>query len=237
MSTKVAFVVSIGRMSVGNETALPKIQSIVGQYGGTVAGGVGSSADPIIGVFGDAAQAAKAAQQAWYLDDVEAAKVLGTDAPGTIETPAGAVDGAAPDRGPSQYPKDFGLKEAIAAIKGGKTVSEAVDALLAASVVEKKEKKEKGEKEGGKEGKGDKDKDDADDKKKKMEEAAIDEAKNRWGHSLKKGMKVKVAHPRGGVEDDEIDGFEKHDDFSKAYGKQVRLKSGKTASADDIVPA
>ena len=237
MSTKVAFVVAIGRMSAGNETALPKIQSIVGQYGGTVAGGVGSSADPIIGVFGDAAQAAIAAQQAWYLDDVEAAKVLGTDAPGPIETPAGAVPGAAPDRGPSQYPKEFGVKDAVRAVAEGKTISEAVDALLAAPVVEKKEKKEKGEKEGEKEGKGDTDKDDADDKK-KVDEAAIDEAKNRWGHSLKKGMKVKVAHPRGGeVHDDEIDGFEKHDDFSKAYGKQVRLKSGRTAAADDIVPA
>lgn len=205
MTTKVAFVVAIGRLSTGNETALPKVQAIASQYGGKVTGGVGSSTDPIIAEFGDSAQAAKAAQQAFYLDDIEYANIVGNGGVGEIS--ANEPGGEVQNRGPSQYPLNYGIKEAVNAVVEGKPVAEAVTALLS--------------------------------EKPPVEESAeeITEAKNRWGHSLKKGTKVKVAHPRGGVEDDEIEGFDKPDEYSKAYGKQVRLKSGKTCGIDDCIPA
>lgn len=202
MPTKVAFVVAIGRLSNGNMTALPKVQGIVAQHGGTVTGGVGSSQDPIMAEFADAGQAAKAAQQAWYLDDIEFAKVINADMPGAVEPIANPPENKSQDQGPSQYPKNFGIKEAVAAVAEGKSVTEVADALLAEKVEEAK-----------------------------VEE--ITEAKNRWGHDLKKGMKVKVAHPRGGVEEDEVEKFE----ADKDYGKRVHLKSGKTCGVDDCIPA
>jgi hypothetical protein len=198
MPTQVAFVAAIGRVSVGADSALPKIQSIVGKFGGTVTGGVGSSQDPIMATFADSENAVKAAQQAYFLDDVEAARVLGADAVGN-GTPAAPPANAAQDQGPSDnFPKDYGIKEsadAITAVVAGAPIKEAVDALLA----EKAEKKEKGEKEGGKEGKGDTDKDDADDKKKKVDEsAALDDDGELKPHA-KKNIEDNVARLRDGL--------------------------------------
>lgn len=64
------------------------------------------------------------------------------------------------------------------------------------------------------------------------ESEEIDEAKNRWGHSIKKGMAVTVQHPRGGRYDDEIESFE----HMPGYGRRVILKSGRSAGIDDVAP-
>jgi hypothetical protein len=64
------------------------------------------------------------------------------------------------------------------------------------------------------------------------ESEEIDEAKNRWGHSIKKGMAVTVHHPRGGLYDDEIESFE----HMPGYGRRVILKSGRSAGIDDVAP-
>lgn len=136
MPTKVAFVVAIGRLSNGDMTALPKIQTIAAKHGGTVIpGGVGSSKDPIVAEFADGAEAAKAAQEAWYLDDIEFAKVLGADFPAAV-APVAPPEVKSQDNGPSQYPKNFGVQEAIQAVASGKPVAEAVDALLAPQIDE-----------------------------------------------------------------------------------------------------
>lgn len=79
MPFNVAFVAAIGRNSVGDWTARPKIESIVAKYGGKMGGGIGNSTNPLMASFAVKESAVNAAKDAWYLDDVEFAKVLETD--------------------------------------------------------------------------------------------------------------------------------------------------------------
>lgn len=59
---------------------------------------------------------------------------------------------------------------------------------------------------------------------------------NRWGHTLRVGMLVQVHHPRGGKYGDTIAAIEPSDDYSRAYGRQVRFTSGRSAGVDDCAP-
>lgn len=149
MPTRVTFVAQVGRVSAGAATALPKIESICAKFGGKVVGGVGSSTDPILAEFAEKPAAVAAAQEAWYLDDVEFAKVQGADA-----NAAGAVSESAEG---SEAVVVEGVSSAIDAVVSGQDAKTAVDSLIEAK---KKACKEKGDKE-----KGEKDDDKGGDKK------------------------------------------------------------------------
>ncbi len=147
----VSFVAAIGRVSLGADSARPKIESIVAKHGGKVTGGVGSSQDPIVAEFTEKKGAVEAAQEAWYLDDVESAKVMNADGPGLRESADAPVTIASID-------------DAIDAVTEGAAVADVVTSL-----VEKKSMppwlKKKGDKKDD-DKKGDDKKDDKGDKKK-----------------------------------------------------------------------
>lgn len=84
MTTTVNFVAAVGRVSAGAISALPKVEAICAKYSGRVTGGTGSSTDPIVAVFAEKLLAAQAAQEAFHLDDIEDARVVGADI-GVIE--------------------------------------------------------------------------------------------------------------------------------------------------------
>jgi hypothetical protein len=146
MPTIVNFVAAIGRVSAGNLSAMPKIESICAKNGGKVVKGQGSSADPIVAEFASREGAAAAAKEAWYLDDVESAKVV------EALTGAGAVAESV-EEAPAAKPLIESTDDAVDAVASGVEVVEAVDALIEAH----KKKAKKGEKKD----------DDADDKGKK----------------------------------------------------------------------
>lgn len=58
---------------------------------------------------------------------------------------------------------------------------------------------------------------------------------NRWGKKLRKGMRVRVHHPRGGTEEGVITKFETKGAFVRAYGKRLTLDNGFSAAIDDVV--
>ncbi len=84
MTTTVNFVAAVGRVSAGAISAKPKIEAICAKFGGRVTGGLGSTQDPIVAEFADKMAAAKAANEAFHLDDVEDARVVGADV-GVVE--------------------------------------------------------------------------------------------------------------------------------------------------------
>lgn len=136
MPVTVNFVAAIGRVSAGSISALPKIESICAKNGGKVVGGQGSSTNPISAEFATMEGAKLAAQEAWYLDDVEFAKVIGADASaaGTVAEGADA---------PAAKPVIESVDDAVDAVAGGVEVVEAVDALIEAHKKKKAEKKDK----------------------------------------------------------------------------------------------
>lgn len=79
MTITVNFVAAVGRVSAGAISAKPKIEAICAKYAGRVVGGLGSSFDPIVAEFADKMAAAQAANEAFHLDDVEDARVVGAD--------------------------------------------------------------------------------------------------------------------------------------------------------------
>lgn len=60
--------------------------------------------------------------------------------------------------------------------------------------------------------------------------------KNRFNQTIKKGMAVKVSHPRGGSYVDRVKSFETEGAFVRAYGKRVVLESGASCALDDCSP-
>jgi hypothetical protein len=118
MPATVTFVVSIGRMSMGDMVARPVIEQTVGQLGGRVRpGGAGSATDPIIAEFADKAAAVEAAKQLWFHDSIEAATVHDSDNLATSTIKEGVEKGEV---------------DVVEAAMGGLAVGDAVDALLAA---------------------------------------------------------------------------------------------------------
>ncbi len=136
MPVTVNFVAAIGRVSAGSISALPKIESICAKNGGKVVGGQGSSTNPISAEFATMEGAKLAAQEAWYLDDVEFAKVIGADA-----SAAGAVAESAD--APAAKPVIESTEEAVDAVASGVAVVEAVDALIEAHKKKHAKKDEK----------------------------------------------------------------------------------------------
>lgn len=125
MAVQALFVNAPGRLSSGNTAALSIVQAIAAQHGGHITGGVGSSQDPIIAEFPDAVSAQRAVQQAFFNDAIEYARLVKDDADPD-------EDGAAQDQGPSQFPKDFGVREAreaVARVASGTAVEEVIAAL------------------------------------------------------------------------------------------------------------
>lgn len=122
MPIRVNFVSQIGRVSAGNLTMLPKVEAICAKYGGKVVGGAGSSQDPVVGEFAEAAGAKLAAQEAWLLDDVEFAKVVDLDKIGP-----GVTESVDEEQGETADP----ILEAIDAVADGAEVTQVVDGLLA----------------------------------------------------------------------------------------------------------
>lgn len=119
MPATVTFVVAIGRMSAGDLVARPVIEQVVGKYGGQVrAGGAGSSADPIVAEFSDSASAQQAAKELWYHDSVETATVHDLDNLATSTIRENVAEGRL---------------DPVEAALSGLSVSETVDALLAAA--------------------------------------------------------------------------------------------------------
>lgn len=124
MPITVAFVAAVGRNSVGDWTARPKIETIVAKHGGKMIGGIGSSTQPLTASFGAKDEAVKAAQEAWYLDDVEFAKVLEADSIATANVQENQQV-ATPDT------KPVAADVMIGAVAEGKvTACDAVDILL-----------------------------------------------------------------------------------------------------------
>jgi len=126
MPTRVHFVAAIGRNSLGSISAIPRIESICAKHGGKVVGGLGNSTDPIAAEFTEKVQAVAAAQEAFFLDDVESAKVMGADA-----NAAGGVNEGA------ETEKEIVVEDvdsAIAAVVAGKTAKEVVAAMIEAKV-------------------------------------------------------------------------------------------------------
>lgn len=118
MPALVTFVVSIGRMSMGDMVARPVIEQTVGQLGGRVRpGGAGSATDPIVAEFADKAAAVEAAKQLWFHDSIEAATVYDSDNLATSTIKEGVEKGEV---------------DVVEAALGGLAVGDAVDALLAA---------------------------------------------------------------------------------------------------------
>lgn len=132
MSTRVHFVAQVGRVSAGDLTARPKIESICAKFGGKVVGGVGNSTDPIVAEFAEKPAAVQAAQEAWYLDDVEYAKVVGAD--------ANAAGGVVESKdGKDTPPVIESVDTAIDAVVAGTDAKTAAAALVEAKKGKKKD--------------------------------------------------------------------------------------------------
>ncbi len=127
MTTRVHFVAAIGRNSLGSISAIPRIESICAKHGGKVVGGLGSSTDPIAAEFNEKVQAVAAAQEAFYLDDVESAKVMGADA-----NAAGGVNEGVDGSEAEVVVED--VDSAIAAVVSGKTAKEVVIAMIESKI-------------------------------------------------------------------------------------------------------
>ncbi|MFN7174670.1 MAG: hypothetical protein ACK4MT_08205 [Thermaurantiacus tibetensis] len=118
MATLVTFVAAVGRMSMSADVTRPVIEQIAGKHRGTVRpGGVGSANDPIVAEFAEKGDAVEAAKEAWFHDSVESATVHDADNLATSTIKEDVAEGKV---------------DAVEAVQSGLSVSEAVEALLAA---------------------------------------------------------------------------------------------------------